>query len=231
MLVSVIIPTLNEAEHIQQLLDDLQPLREAGGELIVVDGGSTDATCQLARAQVDQLLQTTAGRARQMNAGAASASGSHLWFVHADTRVSAEVLAALLAACRGDLLWGRFDLRLSGERRLFRVIETLINWRSRLSGVATGDQGMLVAKTAFKSAGGFPDMPLMEDVALSKKLRKMRWPHCFTTRLWTSSRRWEESGVWRTILLMWWLRLAYFVGVPADRLAGYYARQDADRAR
>jgi len=221
--ISIIIPALNEAEGIAGTLAPLQPLRARGHELVVVDGGSTDATVDRARPLADRVLSSPRGRARQQNAGAAVAGGGILLFLHADTLLpdgaDTRVLDGLRASERG---WGRFDVRLSGTHPLLRVVERMIGIRSRLSGIATGDQAMFVRREWFDRAGGFPDLPLMEDVALSRALRRMGRPLCLRDRVVTSSRRWEARGVWRTILLMWRLRLAYALGADPARLADRY---------
>ena len=210
--ISVIIPTLNEAARVCDLLGDLAAARGAGLELILVDGGSKDGTADLARPLADLVLETGRGRAAQMNTGARAARSVYLWFLHADTRVSPEALAALRAACGDGVPWGRFDVRLSGRRPLLRLVERLMNHRSCLTGIATGDQGIFVARAGFEAVGGYPEIPLMEDIALSKALRRRARPLCLRTPIETSSRRWEERGLLRTILLMWRLRLAYALG-------------------
>lgn len=223
-LLSVIIPVRNEAAALPLLLADLAPLRAAGAQLIVVDGGSSDATCELAAMQADQVLETSAGRALQMNAGAANAAAEYLWFVHADTRVSAESIQSLLAVLAERPIWGRFDVRLSGSGLALRVIGTMINLRSQLTGVASGDQAIFVARESFAALGGYADIPLMEDIELSRRLKQLVRPCCLRPALSTSSRRWEQNGIWRTVLLMWRLRLAYYCGVSPDQLAQQYHR-------
>lgn len=228
---SIVIPTLNEAPCIAGLLDDLAPLRASGSEIILVDAGSNDATRQIAVSRVDQLVESSAGRARQMNTGAALAEGTWLWFLHADSRVSTAVIAALTDAIESDPAepghrpWGRFDVRLSGRDWRLRVVETAMNLRSQLSGIATGDQGIFVKTSVFASVGGFPDIKLMEDIALSKSLRAQSRPLCISkARLQTSSRRWEDNGIGRTVLLMWRLRLAYALGATPESLHRLYRR-------
>jgi rSAM/selenodomain-associated transferase 2 len=222
--VSVVVPVLNEAVCLGDLLEDLAPLRRAGHEVIVVDGGSSDGTPGVARGGADRVLAAAKGRARQMNAGAAAARGDWLWFLHADCRVPPAALTALLAASARGSGWGRFDVRLSGETALLRVVERLMNWRSGLTGIATGDQGILVARSAFLAVGRYPDIPLMEDIALSRRLARRQRPLRLRPPLRVSSRRWEQHGVLRTILLMWRLRLAYALGVSPQRLVkSYYA--------
>lgn len=234
MRLSIIIPTLNEADTITALLGDLAALRAAGHELILVDGGSSDATRTLAEPLVDRLLDAPRGRAAQMNAGAQVAAGELLWFLHADSRVPAATAEALLAAARAGgrpavrpgvrpvMRWGRFDVRLSGRHPLLRVIERAMNLRSCLSGIATGDQGLFVTRADFNALGGFPDIPLMEDIALSRRLRRLARPLCLRPALITSSRRWESRGILRTMVLMWRLRLAYALGADPARLARLY---------
>lgn len=221
---SVIVPALDEAGCISALLEDLAPLRDQGHEVILVDGGSSDGTAQLAAGHVDRCIVAARGRARQMNAGAAAASGEVLWFLHADTRLPGEDAArALLEAVGRGRRWGRFDVRLSGRHPLLRVVERGMNLRSRVTRIATGDQGIFVTRELFQRCGGFPEIPLMEDIALSRALRRLAAPACLhRPRLQTSSRRWERRGVLRTVLLMWRLRLAYALGTPPETLARLY---------
>jgi rSAM/selenodomain-associated transferase 2 len=219
---SIVIPALNEAAAIGALLGDLGALRRTGHEVIVVDGGSTDDTACIAARAADRVLAGPTGRARQMNAGAAAARGEVLWFVHADSRLPAGCAEAIAGALRRGSSWGRFDVALSGRRPLFRVVERLINLRSRWSGIATGDQGIFVTRALFAAAGGYPEMPLMEDVALCRTLRRRARPACLRQRITTSSRRWESRGAWRTIALMWRLRLGYVLGADPRKLAERY---------
>jgi len=221
---SVIIPALNEAGVVEGLLEPLQPLRGEGVELILVDGGSVDDTVLLAAPLVDRVLASSPGRALQMNAGARCAAGDVLWFLHADSLATVRHGEAIIASLRNaSAAWGRFDVTLSGRHPLFRVIEFLMNHRSRLTGIATGDQGIFVRRSLFEALGGFADIPLMEDLQLSSRLRRQGAPLCLHPRLVTSSRRWEEGGILRTILLMWRLRLAYFMGADPRRLARRYS--------
>ena len=220
---SIIIPTLDEAEGIAVTLAALQPLRARGCEVIVADGGSADGTAELARPLADTVVAAERGRARQQNAGAAAATGDALLFLHADTRLPPDadllVLDGLRRTGRG---WGRFDVRLTGRHPLLRVIERMMGMRSRLTGIATGDQAIFVRRDWFRDAGGFPAIPLMEDVALSKTLKRRGRPLCLRAAVVTSSRRWETRGVWRTMLLMWRLRLAYALGADPAALAERY---------
>jgi rSAM/selenodomain-associated transferase 2 len=220
---SIIVPALNEAQGIERTLRALQPLRARGHQVIVVDGGSADATVELARPLADLVLAAERGRAAQQNAGAAAAAGDVLVFLHADTllppRADELVTGGLAASGRG---WGRFDVRLDGRHPLLRVVERMIGWRSRASGIATGDQAIFVRRDRFREVGGFPRMPLMEDVALSKALRRTGPPLCLREPVLTSSRRWEQRGVVRTVLLMWRLRLEFALGADPARLADRY---------
>jgi rSAM/selenodomain-associated transferase 2 len=221
--ISIIIPALNEAAHIGKTLRALAQIRGRGHEIIVIDGGSADDTMAQARDLADHVLQTSVGRARQMIAGAQQARGEVLWFVHADTRVPANADTLLLAALADErVAWGRFDARLAGRHWLLRVVERMMNWRSCLSGIATGDQGIFVSRAVYDAIGGFADIALMEDIELSRRLRRMSRPACVRKAVLTSSRRWEQKGIIRTIVLMWRLRLAYALGADPARLAQRY---------
>jgi len=221
MKLSIIIPALNEAGSIEQLL---MSVRELGmpAEVIVVDGGSEDNTHKLAQSLADQVIESARGRARQMNAGAAKARGKYLLFLHADTRLPPEATGQLQSAFDRDADWGRFDVRISGKPAMLKVVARLMNWRSRLTGIATGDQAMFVRRDLFESIGGFPDQPLMEDIELSRRLLKHSRPCCLTGPVTTSGRRWEQRGVWSTIGLMWRLRYRYWRGESAEQLAKEY---------
>ena len=222
--VSIIVPTYNEASGVEGLLAQLRriPVRS---ELIVVDGGSWDDTVALAQPLADRVLVSdVAGRAVQMNAGANAAVGEILWFVHADT-VLLEPLAAYAEILQARPLWGFFPLRLSGGRRVFRLLELLVSYRSRWTRVATGDQGIFVSRRLFGRLNGYAEQPLMEDVELSKRLRSIVAPVVAKQCVVTDSRRWETFGVPRTVLLMWCLRLFYFCGASPEWLAARYPRQ------
>jgi rSAM/selenodomain-associated transferase 2 len=223
-LLSVVIPVRNEVQALPYLLDDLAALRAAGAEIIVVDGGSNDGTCEGVAARADRLLRVAPGRALQMNTGAAVAQGQYLWFVHADTRVSARSIQTLLEALNERPLWGRFDVRLSGSGLALWVIGWMISLRSRLTGIASGDQGIFVARAQFESMGGYAQISLMEDLQLCQRLKALVRPRCLRPPLLTSSRRWEQHGIWRTVLLMWRLRLAYYGGASPEKLAQKYRR-------
>jgi rSAM/selenodomain-associated transferase 2 len=219
---SVIVPMLNEAEGIVTTLQPLQRLRTLGHEVIVVDGGSSDGSPALAAPLADRVEVAAAGRGPQMNAGAAVASGDVLLFLHADTQLPERVEQLIAQALAGRRVWGRFDVRLSGRQPLLRLVERLMNLRSCLTGIATGDQAMFMTRLAFEQAGQFPEIPLMEDIALSRALKQLSRPACVHVPVLTSSRRWEQRGILRTILLMWRLRLAYFLGVDPALLALRY---------
>jgi len=223
---TIIIPALNEARGIAATLQSLAGLRASGHELIVVDGGSADGTADLVRPLVDRVLAAPAGRASQMNAGARIARGDVLLFLHADSLLPAgadRLVSDGLAASGRD--WGRFDLEIDGAHPLLRLVEAMMNWRSRLTGVCTGDQGLFVRRAAFEASGGFAAVELMEDIELCTRLRRISSPLVIRARILTSARRWEKHGVLRTIVLMWWLRLQYFAGVSPARLAKSYAAQ------
>ncbi len=221
---SIIVPMLNEASELPSLLTHLTPFRERGCEVLLVDGGSRDDSVEQARAAGFQVLSAKPGRARQMNAGAAACQGNVLLFLHADSRLpeAGDQLVLDALARKDRAVWGRFDVKIDGSSRLLPVIAFCMNLRSRLSGIATGDQAMFVRRNAFQALGGFPDQPLMEDVELSTRLRRMAWPVCLRPRACTSGRRWESRGVCSTIWLMWRLRLAYWLGAdPRDLLKRY----------
>lgn len=222
-LLSIIIPTLNEQAVIVDLLQTLQPLRSVGHEIIVVDGGSVDKTRDLVTPLVDNLLLADCGRARQMNTGAQFAHHDILLFLHADTYLPEQADALIInGLAETGRKWGRFDVRLSGQARLLRVIERLMNWRSCLTGIATGDQAIFIQRHLYTQVQGFPEIPLMEDVALSRHLKRFSRPVCIQALVTTSSRRWEQHGIVRTILLMWGLRLAYALGVKPQTLKKFY---------
>lgn len=224
MKISVVIPVLNEASAIQAALKPLQPMRAAGHEVIVVDGGSDDRTLEQTGGLVDRVVRSPRGRARQLRAGVEQASGELFWFLHGDTVVDSAAYKQLQGVGRDDGPgWGRFDVRLSGGAWPFRVIECLMNLRSRLTGIATGDQGIFLRRDWYEAVGGMPDLPLMEDVALSSALRRRGRPLCVRPPLVTSSRRWERHGIARTVLLMWWLRLRYAMGADPRQLARLYS--------
>jgi len=224
MSLSIIIPCLDEGRGIAGTLEALQPLRQRGTEVIVVDGGSRDDTLAIAQPLVDAAFAAPRGRAAQMNAGAARARGGILLFLHADCLLPEAADGLIIDGLnRSRKNWGRFDVRIDGRHPLLRMVETLMNLRSRATGIATGDQGLFVTRSLFEAAGGFLDIALMEDIALSGRLKRFGAPLNLRHRITTSGRRWEQHGVLRTVFLMWRLRLAYWLGADPDKLALRYA--------
>lgn len=223
MYVSVVIPMLNEAASLNRLLVYWQSLAQNGAEILIVDGGSTDGSAKLVEQAGFKVLSSPRGRARQMNMGAQAAQGDILLFLHADTIPPPNALHAMW---QGLLLphrvWGRFDVQIEGQAWMFPIIAFFINLRSRLSGIATGDQGIFMRREAFLQVGGFPDQPLMEDIEICKRLLPISRPLCLREKMRTSGRRWETRGVWRTIFLMWRLRWAYWRGASPQDLAKAY---------
>jgi len=223
MRLSIVVPTLEEAASITATLAALQPLRAGGHEVLVVDGGSRDATPLIARLLCDRMLAAPAGRALQMNAGARAARGDVLVFLHADTLLPVTAAEDIAGALARGARWGRFDVTIRGKPRVLKLVGFMMSWRSRATGIATGDQAIFMRREAFDDAGGFPVIPLMEDVAMSKRLKKTAGaPACLRTRVTTSGRRWETHGPWRTIFTMWRLRLAYALGADPAALARQY---------
>ncbi len=228
MTFTIVMPVLNEAAGIEATLAALAPYRARGIEVIVVDGGSSDRTPDLARRLADRVITAPRGRATQMNAGAAAARGNVLLFLHADTRLPDNADRAVLEGLADSgLAWGRFDVRINSGG-IFRLIAAAMNARSRLTGIATGDQAMFVRRDAFETTGGFPPIALMEDVALSARLKRVSRPLCLSARVTASARRWQAQGTLRTVLLMWRLRLSYFFGADPAKLARIYGYADGE---
>jgi len=222
MKLSIVMPVLNEAAEIETALAALAPYRRRGVEVIVVDGGSRDGTPNLARPRADRVVSGQRGRALQMNAGAAGAHGEILLFLHADTRLPEGADQLVLdGLARSGRVWGRFDVRIDGGG-LLRLIAMMMNRRSRFTRIATGDQAMFVTRAVFEAAGGFPAIALMEDVALSARLKRAGKPLALRARVTTSARRWRKLGTLRTVLLMWRLRLLFFLGADPAKLAQAY---------
>lgn len=220
---SIVIPAYNEAQRIPATLSMLAPARARGAEIVVVDGASDDGTAAMAAGAADRIINAERGRATQLNAGARNARGSALLFLHADSIVPDGIDRIVLDAL-GDrsLAWGRFDVRIDSTRRALAVVGAMMNWRSRLSGIATGDQGIFATRELFERAGGFPQQPIMEDIAFSRTAKRLAAPICLRAKIATSGRRWERHGVVSTVLLMWRLRLAYFLGADPHELALRY---------
>ena len=220
-MLSIILPVLNEEASLPDVLAGLQPLRQQGHEIIIVDGGSHDNSLMLAQQAADKVIVSRPGRALQMNSGAEQAAGDILLFLHADTTLP-DAVERILSKIEGDAFWGRFDVRLSGKRFIFRIIEAMMNFRSRVTSVATGDQAIFVKRSLFEKVGGYPELALMEDIAISKQLRRIVKPVCLRSKVVTSSRRWEYRGIIKTILLMWKLRLYYFFGMSPLKISRMY---------
>ncbi len=218
---SIIIPTLNEAASIKNTLSELYTLKDNGHEIIIVDGGSTDQTLSICKQYTDKVFNSGKGRAKQMNLGAKHASNDILVFLHADTLLP-EQARQLICTALSNKQWGYFSIKLSGSHVVLRLIEFFMNIRSCLSGIATGDQAIFVYRESFNSINGFKEIPLMEDIEISKSLKKISRPACVPVPVISSSRRWETQGYIRTILLMWRLRLLYFFGTPASQLVKQY---------
>lgn len=226
---SIIIPVLNEQDGVVERLSELQSLRNSGCEIVLVDGGSTDKTLALSAPLVDKSLTSESGRAVQMNTGASVAKFDVFLFLHIDTTLPSEA-NTLIANCAANhkQAWGWFNLGFDNSALLFRVISSSMNMRASLTKVCTGDQTLFVTRDLFEAIGGFPNIQLMEDVAICKKLRKLRRPAIIKSSVCSSARRWESNGVVKTVLFMWWLRLLYFMGAkPANLAKRYYPNRDA----
>jgi rSAM/selenodomain-associated transferase 2 len=223
MKLSIIMPVLDEAAGIEAALAALAPYRARGVEVVVVDGGSRDDTPDLAHPLADHVIAAKRGRAIQMNAGAATTQSDVLLFLHADTRLpdNADFLITDGLA-RSGRAWGRFDVRIDGGGGLLGLVAFMMNWRSRISGIVTGDHAIFVQRAAFENMGGYPAIALMEDVALSTRLKRISRPLALRARVTTSARRWRQHGTLRTMLLMWRLRLSFFLGADPAKLARQY---------
>ncbi|WP_201551295.1 TIGR04283 family arsenosugar biosynthesis glycosyltransferase [Psychrobacter sp. DD43] len=235
---SIVIPLLNEADNLPKLMGHLAHLNPAPYQVILVDGGSTDNSVAIAKELIEslidsspsvisgqvidwQIIESTAGRALQMNAGAELAMGDVLLFLHADTQLPNHAIADITSAVR-QAAWGRFDVRLESSTWMLKVVSQMMNWRSRFSGIATGDQAIFIKKSLFEQLGGYPQQPLMEDIELCKRLKAVGKPACLRSKVITSARRWQQYGTWRTIGLMWHLRFDYWRGVSADNIKQRY---------
>lgn len=223
MKISIIIPMLNEIYTLPHLLDHLLPFKHQGCEIIFVDGGSCDGSAALVELAGFKIIYAPSGRAHQMNMGAMQATGEVIIFLHADTRLPIDAIKSITFTTEHwQYQWGRFDVVIAGQSPLLKIIAFMMNWRSRWSGIATGDQAIFIRRSLFFCIGGFPEQPLMEDVELSCRLRDKFQPACLKAKVHTSGRRWETRGVWRTIFLMWKLRWNYWRGVSAEEIAAAY---------
>ena len=226
MKIAIVVPVFNEALALPRLIEHLAALKATANqdfELVFVDGGSTDDTMALLDDAGLRVITSTKGRAWQMNAGAAQTTGDILLFLHADTQLPVNALEAIPSSLAGNMCWGRFDVRIAGKTWMLAVVANMMNWRSRLSGIATGDQAIFMTRAAFQAIGGFPEQALMEDIEASRRLRQLSRPACISAQVITSGRRWETRGVWRTIFLMWRLRWSYWRGQSPIKLAELYA--------
>jgi rSAM/selenodomain-associated transferase 2 len=219
---SVVLPALNEAATIGEALSRMPVTDVRGLERIVADGGSLDDTASIAAAQGARVVRAPRGRALQMNAGAQVATGDVLLFLHADTQLPPDALALIDRAIAAGAQWGRFDVRIEGRHPLLAVVAAMMNLRSRLTGIATGDQAIFCTRTLFDALNGYAPIALMEDIDFSTRARSRSRPACLRARVITSGRRWERQGVLRTIVLMWRLRLRYFLGADPGDLARDY---------
>lgn len=223
MLLSIIVPVLNETRQLPELFAHLLPLQRSGCEVIFADGGSTDGSAKLAEITGFRVVHAKRGRATQMNCGAAHATGDVLLFLHADTRLPEGAVRHITSALsQTRRRWGRFDVCITGRPFMLRVIGTLMNWRSRLTGIATGDQAVFVVRSVFEQLHGYVEQPLMEDVEFCKRILSVSRPACIAQCVSTSGRRWETRGVWRTIFLMWHLHWSYWRGIDVGKLARLY---------
>lgn len=221
---SIVIPVLNEAGQLIEKLQALQALRDCC-QLLLVDGGSDDGSAAIAEPLVDSVLPSPRGRARQMNTGAAQAQADVVLFLHVDTLLPDNAVDLIMQAVADGYLWGRFNVRFDSPKAIFKLIAFMMNHRSRLTGIATGDQALFVTCRAFQTVGGFPDIALMEDITLSAQLKKFGKPCCLRAKVITSARRWLQHGIIKTILFMWWLRQRYFFCANPDELVAYYYRR------
>jgi rSAM/selenodomain-associated transferase 2 len=226
MKLAIVVPVFNESLVLPRLIGGLTTLKESANsnfELVFADGGSTDNTTTLIQDAGLRVISSPKGRAWQMNAGAAQTNGDVLLFLHADTLLPVNALAAITSSLVGNICWGRFDVRIAGKPWMLGIVARMMNWRSRLTGIATGDQAMFMTRVAYQAIGGFPEQALMEDIEASRRLRQLSRPACIATQVITSGRRWETRGVWTTIFLMWRLRWAYWRGKKPAQLADLYA--------
>ncbi len=226
---SIVVPVLNDAAALERLLEDLSThmaLFETPVELLVVDGGSTDDSRTVALKYGASLLDAPRGRGQQLNTGCRAARGDWLWLLHADTRPDEDAVREMCAEASraGTVGWGGHSVRFDDGSAQMRLTAALMNARSRLTGICTGDQGMFLHRQLLVRVGGVPEQPLMEDVELSRRLKRLCAPRCRQTMVQTSARRWRQSGWLTTVLRMWRYRLRYWLGEPAETLAADYYR-------
>lgn len=220
--IAIIVPVVNEAENMPALIEQLLQFNQPENEVVIVDGGSTDGTQYIVADLNLETVSAPKGRASQMNAGVMHSDADILVFLHADTEMPPNGLDLIRKAIADGADWGRFNVTISGSHPMLKIIALLINWRSRLTGIATGDQVIFIHRDLFNAVAGFPEQPLMEDIEISKRLKKISRPACLSEKVVTSGRRWQKHGIWKTIVLMWWLRFSYWRGVSASTLAEYY---------
>ncbi len=236
--ISIIIPVLNEADNLLLLFDNINKLKPNPQQVILVDGGSNDDSIDIIQSFINklkpdndrkidwQMTESKAGRALQMNTGAALATSDVLLFLHADTQLPMNAIESVSEAMK-RAEWGRFDVQIASRQPTLRLVSQMINWRSRLSGIATGDQAIFISQSLFERIGNYPNQALMEDIELckqlkGKQLKGMAKPACLKSKVITSARRWQQHGTWRTIILMWHLRFDYWRGVSADNIKARY---------
>ncbi len=231
--ISIIIPILNEADNLPRLFENIASLNPKPQQVILVDGGSNDNSVAITQDYVKnlrvdssssidwQITESIADRALQMNTGAMLATSNILLFLHADTQLPTQAIFEVIAAIE-TAQWGRFDVKLDSRQPMLRLVSTMINGRSRLTGIATGDQAIFIKRALFEQLGGYPNQALMEDVELCKKLKGIAKPACLNSKVVTSARRWQQHGTWRTIILMWQLRFDYWRGISADNIRQRY---------
>jgi len=223
-MVSVIIPFINENNCLPLLIKQLTPVVQCGHEIILVDGGSSEAFKLNHDVEGIALCSSSKGRAKQMNYGVSIARGDVFWFLHADTKLLGKVQEYVALIENMNSCWGRFNVKLSGNNITFNLIALLINIRSSLSNIATGDQGIFISRKLFDAVNGYDDIQIMEDISICKKLKKLSSPMNFKLELMTSSRRWQEKGILKTILTMWLMRFLFFIGVKPSTLIKIYER-------
>ncbi len=220
---SIIVPVLNQSRTMIDTMSALKPFRQRGAEIIVVDGGSDDDTAVLAHPFADRVVKGPRGRAAQMNEGAKVASGFIFLFLPTDTTLPADAdTQVMIGRARDTSVWGRFDMRLTGRHPLLPIVARLLNRRSRSSGIASCEQAIFVQRETFFRIGGFTDIPVMEDVEISKRLRAISPPICVTSRVTVPAKRFDRDGLWTTLRTMWIMRLRYRMGMKPEEILKRY---------